>query len=290
MITNGPASKFLKENVKVQNQTSLQPDYTFKMLYDEAKRDLFLKNPLIKLTHTLSRSTSQPISLYVPKFNPDKFNLDKKIKEIRRITKETPINSSKKGNISYSKANRDIVYESTKLLNSINKKRANSLNDEDPLISVFLSDNKEILINNHLLKELKEEEKQIRRKEEHMTMTLNKKREMFQSEQTSFQKAINSQKKLYDEIEEILFNLQRNNKQLGDTEREYKVDYKLMEEDVDKYLELIDNKRIYAKFIHRILAKDNSRFQRKLLPGLENYGIHLNNRKLNYSELARQTV
>lgn len=292
MKTNDTVSKFFNANIKVSPETRNQPEYTFKMLYNEARRDLFLKNPLRKLpnTKTLSRSSSQPVVFYVPNFNPDKFNLDKKIKEIRRVIKERPLNSNENDSLTYSKVNERIVNESTRLLNNIHERKMNSLNDEDRLISVFLSENKEILINNHLLRELKEEEKRIKQKEAHMTQAINKKRELFQSEQSTFQKAVDSQKRLYDEIEEILFNLQKNNKELSETEKGYKDTYKLMEEEVDKYLDLIDSKRMYASFLHKVLAKDNAKFKRRLLPGKENDGIRFCNRKLNYSELAKQTM
>lgn len=72
---------------------------------------------------------------YRPSYNPEQFNVIKKIKEIRTITKQKVIDPSKKSNIAFAKDKIDIVFESTKLLQELQKRKNNTLTDDEGSLS-----------------------------------------------------------------------------------------------------------------------------------------------------------
>ena len=114
---------------------------------------------------------------YRPSYNPEQFNVIKKIKEIRTITKQKVIDPSKKSNIAFAKDKIDIVFESTKLLQELQKRKNNTLTDDEGSLSAFLMENKEISIKNLLIKLLKKESNNLDSKEKNSDKFINDGRE-----------------------------------------------------------------------------------------------------------------
>lgn len=296
-------SKLFPTNVTNLNQSKDAKEYTFKMIYNQALREEALKNPVRKLNRLLNRkhisisighsNSNSESRLSMPHFNTDQYNIDKKIKEIRKRTKAKDLDTQRKENkIAFSKEEIDIVFESTRLLEEIKKRKTNSLNDEDTSVATFLSDNKEIAIKNVLIKLLKSESKKIKNTEEDINSNLDEGHNSLMNQQETFNDLIEKQKGICKEIENILFDVQRSNYDLAETEKGYKVAFKLMEEEVEKYLDLINNKRICAKFIHQVMKqeKESQRFATEILLKGEANTAEQGTKKSNYSVLARQVM
>ena len=123
---------------------------------------------------------------YRPSYNPEQFNVIKKIKEIRTITKQKVIDPSKKSNIAFAKDKIDIVFESTKLLQELQKRKNNTLNDDESSLSAFLMENKEISIKNLLIKLLKKESNKLDSKEKNSDKLISDGRETYKADLQNF--------------------------------------------------------------------------------------------------------
>lgn len=296
-------SKLFPTNVTNLNQSKDAKEYTFKMIYNQALREEALKNPVRKLNRSLNKkhisisignsNSNTESRLLMPRFNTDQYNIDKKIKEIRKITKAKDLDTQRRDNkIAFSKEEIDIVFESTRLLEEIKKRKTNSLNDEDTSVATFLSDNKEIAIKNVLIKLLKSESKKIKNTEENINSNLDEGQNSLMNQQETFNDLIEKQKGICKEIENILLDVQKSNYELAETEKGYKVAYKLMEEEIEKYLDLINNKRICAKFIHQVMKQDKEyqQFANEILLKGEGNTAEQGTKKSNYSVLAGRVV
>ena len=281
-----------------------QPKYTFNMLYDEVlKRDELKKSKSKSTlfshntTNSNRRFTTNKSQGYIPKYDPDKFNLVKKIKEIQRLTKEKhlePLQNDSR--IAFSKDKIHIVYESTKLLKDINSRKNNSMNDDGESLSTFLTGSKEISINNLLIKLLKEESNKLENKELKVTKAIKEGQDNFKIDQRNFLKYSEMQKKACKEIETLLKDIQKKNIELSQTEKTIRAESKHYEEEIVKVLEHIDILRVCAKFVNHVFNGDISKFENKILP--ENrkskfYQSEFNDdeeNKINYEEITQRVI
>ena len=193
---------------------------------------------------------------YRPSYNPEQFNVIKKIKEIRTITKQKVIDPSKKSNIAFAKDKIDIVFESTKLLQELQKRKNNTLTDDEGSLSAFLMENKEISIKNLLIKLLKKESNKLDSKEKNSDKLINDGRETYKADLQNFYSYSEMQKKACKDIERVLLEIQKKNKELSDVEKTYRIQSKVVMEEIEKILEQIDNSRLCAKFVNQVLGGD----------------------------------
>ena len=173
-----------------------------KVLKNKSCSNIFMLNE--------TNSTSFQSRNYIPTFDPEKFNLNKKIKEIQEQTKRNNILDIIYKNKSYfSKENIEIVAESSKLLKNIKKKKNDNYNKEDYSLSKFLSENKEISIKNLLIKLLKFESEKLIKIEETKGKEIEIEKKNYLNELHFFNDYINQQKKACKEIENILSEMQK---------------------------------------------------------------------------------
>lgn len=265
-------------------------EYSYQMLYDEVQRKAQEKeNKKKKKKMYVSSVDISKSQSYIPRYNPENFNLMKKIKEIRKKTKEKGFDPSKKDStIAFAKDKVDIVFESTKLLKELQKRKNNSLNDDDSSLSAFLLESKEISIKNLLIKLLKYESNKLENKEKKTSKDLNEGLENFKNEQKAFMEYSEMQKKACKEIEKVLFEIQKKNKELSDIEKTSKIQCKSTTEEIEKTLEQIDNSRICAKFVNQVLGGDTSKFQKDILPEVqENQN---SSSTVNYDEITKNVI
>ena len=265
-------------------------EYSYQMLYDEVQRKaLEEKNKNKKKKMYVSNVDISKSQNYMARYNPENFNLMKKIKEIRKKTKEKELDPSKKDStIAFAKDKVDIVFESTKLLKELQKRKNNSLNDDDSSLSAFLLESKEISIKNLLIKLLKYESNKLENKEKKTSRTLNEGLENFKNDQKAFMEYSEMQKKACKEIEKVLFEIQKKNKELSDIEKSSRIQCKSSMEEIEKTLEQIDNSRICAKFVNQVLGCDTSKFQKEILPDIqENQN---SSATVNYDEITKTVI
>ena len=163
---------FKSSSLKNIGKSIIEPSLNYKKYFNEAKilyeqeeRTIFRKNNSLSNLFTSRNSTSFNSNHFIlPSLVPEKFNLNKKIKEIQRESKTNnilDIINRKNTRISFSKENINFVAESSQLLHDIKKQKAEEFNKEDNSLSKFLSENKEISIKNLLIKLLKIESEKL---------------------------------------------------------------------------------------------------------------------------------
>ena len=165
---------FKSSSLKNIGKSIIEPSLNYKkyfneakLLYEQEERTIFRKNNSLSNLFTSRNSKSSSFNsnhFILPSFDPGKFNLNKKIKEIQRESKTNnilDIINRKNTRISFSKENINFVAESSQLLHDIKKQKAEEFNKEDNSLSKFLSENKEISIKNLLIKLLKIESEKL---------------------------------------------------------------------------------------------------------------------------------
>ena len=81
------------------------------------------------------------------------------------------------------------------------------------------------------------------------------------------------QKKACKDIERVLLEIQKKNKELSDVEKTYRIQCKVVMEEIEKILEQIDNSRLCAKFVNQVLGGDVMKFSKEVLPRYQTHRI-----------------
>ena len=268
---------FKSSSLKNIGQSIIEPSLNYKryfneakLLYEQEERKNFRKNNSLSNIFTSRKSNTTSFksnNFILPSFDPDKFNLNKKIKEIQRESKTNnilDIINKKNTRISFSKENINFVAESSQLLHDIKKQKGEEYNKDENSLSKFLSDNKEISIKNLLIKILKIESEKLVKIEDSKGKEIEIQKKNYIKEINYFNDYINQQKKACKEIESILSDIEKKNKILFEDEKKYKFQIKIIEDEIKKILEEIDNLRICALFVNKVLEKDPSKYSKNI--------------------------
>lgn len=267
-----------------------QPQYTFRGLLDEVNRmEKIESERKKKKRYFINNASVSKSQNFIPHFDPDSFNLDRKIREIRQMTREKDFDPLKKeARIAFARDKVDIVFESTKLLKEIQKRKNNTLAEDEVSLRMFLKENKEISIKNLLIKLLKNESDKLETKERSVNKALNDGQINFKNDQKSFNDFSEMQKKACKEIERVLFEIQKKNKELSDIEKSYKGEGKAIEEEMGKILEQIDNSRICAKFVNHVLGGDPSKYSKEVIIDIKDNSP--NKTKINFENSVENVI
>ena len=204
-----------------------QPNYTFSMLYNELQKREALKTEYCQTMAPSSRNFNRRYfatltKKYKPQFDPDQFNISKRIKEIQRITKAKKLDPlQSESRIAYAKDKIDIVFESTKLLKSIQLRKNSSLSNEVQPLNTFITDSKEISVNNVLINLLKTESGRLENKEQNVLKAFKEENENFKRDQNNFEEYSETQKQACKEIEQVLSDITKKNRELLYKEKTY---------------------------------------------------------------------
>ena len=191
----------------------------------------------------------------------------KRIKEIQRFTKAKkldPLQSDSR--IAYAKDKIDIVFESTKLLKSIQLRKNSSLSNEVEPLNTFITDSKEVSVNNVLINLLKTESNRLENKEQNVLKAFKEENENFKRDQNNFEEYSETQKQACKEIEQVLSDITKKNRELLYKEKTYLSESRQIREEMEKVLEQIDSGRICAKFVNHVLGGNTSRFNKEIIP------------------------
>ena len=268
---------FKSSSLKNIGKSIIEPSLNYKkyfneakLLYEQEERKNFKKNNSSSNIFTSRNSNSSSFysnNFVLPSFDPEKFNLNKKIKEIQRETKTNnilDIINRKNTRISFSKENINYVAESSQLLQNIKKQKTEEYNRDDNSILKFLSENKEIYIKNLLIKILKIENEKLIKIEDSKGKEIEFQKKNYLKDINYFNDYINQQKKACKEIESILSDIEKKNKILFEEEKQYKFKIKIVEDEIKNCLEHIDDFRICALFVNKVLQKDSSKYEKKI--------------------------
>ena len=213
---------FKSSSLKNIGKSIIEPSLNYKkyfneakLLYEQEERKNFKKNNSSSNIFTSRNSNSSSFysnNFVLPSFDPEKFNLNKKIKEIQRETKTNnilDIINRKNTRISFSKENINYVVESSQLLQNLKKQKTEEYNRDDNSILKFLSENKEIYIKNLLIKILKIENEKLIKIEDSKGKEIEFQKKNYLKDINYFNDYINQQKKACKEIESILSDIEK---------------------------------------------------------------------------------
>ena len=251
-----------------------------------------------------------------PKINQDKnrINILKKIKSIRNRNLKMKNNKnilfpiqfkSSNDNIAYESKFRNIVFDANKVLNThIEKDKDNEFNLKDN-INTFISQNKELCLNNLLVKILKKENKNLKENFEIRSKNVENSVKKLSKDEKDFELYSTQQKKLYYKTNDLLNQIHTRNYVLYKLYYDLQTKSKVLEDEIFKMIEQIESLRIFAKFVTKVLGGNDKIFDGELIPSYENtsrpdikilikiifekYGNLLENRKLSVTKNTNNT-
>ena len=249
-----------------------------------------------------------------PKINQDKnrINILKKIKSIRNRNLKMKNNKnllfpiqfkSSNDNIAYESKFRNIVFDANKVLNThIEKDNEFNLKDN---INTFISQNKELCLNNLLVKILKKENKNLKENFEIRSKNVENSVKTLSKDENDFELYSTQQKKLYYKTNDLLNQIHTKNYVLYKLYYDLQTKSKVLEDEIFKMIEQIESLRIFAKFVTKVLGGNDKIFDGELIPSYENksrpdikilikiifekYGNLLENRKLSVTKNTNNT-
>ena len=146
------------------------------------------------------------------------------------------------------------------------KKFLKANESEDIPISTFITERKEISLNNLLIKLMNIETDKLQKKEKKISKELKKETKNIENEEHKLDEYRNNQKIECKKIETTLVDLITKHENLIKEEQELMLDVKVKEFEIYKLLININLYRYFAKFCNTVLDGDPSRFEKQLLP------------------------
>ena len=292
-------------NLKSVGIQIIDPVNQYRYCYEEAKKQFeteyenkkrlsnsnLLKKNNSKLNKHQKLSNSISICGYTPNIEKN-LTIEQRVQEIRKKIKQQNkikdpfeqalINS----NIGYNNDNVKYVFETSKLLNKINQRKNKKLTDEDPKISQFIFDTQNISINNCILKVINNESENLYKNDEKNLMKLETLNKNYLIDEKNFNEFKDIQNQAYENIENILKSVEKKNRQLHEQLIDIKSQNKEIEDEMEKYFYEIENYRICAKFINKILDEDPKLFHRSIIQSQEE--IKKNNIIINHIRILNE--
>ena len=194
------------------------------------------------------------------------FNVIKTIKNIKSKEKNFDFKSllNKTKDITERK-NALIALDSDKLLKNYHQfKKTNE--SEDIPISIFLTQRKEVSINNLLIKLMNKESNKLQKQRQKLSKELKDDIFHIDDEEKKLNEYSDTQKIECKKIETTLANMITKHENLIKKEQELLLDVKIKEFEIYKLLIDINLYRYFAKFSNKVLDGDPSRFNKPLLP------------------------
>ena len=198
---------------------------------------------------------------------------DKKLFKIEKVVKEIRKNKNKSFDFNkyketmknyYEKKNASIALDSDLVLYNY-KTKHRRLKERDIPLETFITENKEISINNLIIKLMHKESDKLIKKEKILIKDLKSNRLDLESGEKKFEEYTDIQKIECKKIEKTLTELQKINRNLMEEEKKFKLGVKIKEYEIYKILVNMNVYRFYAKFANQILDGDATRFQNPII-------------------------
>ena len=235
--------------------------------------DVENKSPIIKKS---SKSSTKIIGNKICQSNENFFNVYKAVRNIKKLV-ASPENynlnndNSNFHNIAYTKKHEDVVFDANKLLNKYKLKNQVTLEKSESSVNTFLSRNKEVSINNLLIKLIRSESNKIYSKTESRGRQLIENQKSLEINEQNFNTYNDVQKAACKQIDKMLTKLQKKNRALVEEERNKIAELKTKQDDIKRVLTQIDKFRIFGKFVNSVLGEDSKIFENPIYP---NYYDH----------------
>jgi hypothetical protein len=294
--------------LKTQNLNVNDSLNQFNLLLQEAKqineyekRKFTLQKRLNNQKYFNNKNKKNLDSIISPKnltktYNPENFNILKVVSEIKKRAREIKKEDSfqqalSQSHIAFNKENVDLVFDSTKLLNEMKLRKKNKLYEDKSPISKFINENKKISVDNVLIKLLNEESDKLVKKEINYNESIKNRNLNFNVDEKVFNEYLRVQKDSFRKIEDLLEDVQKKNRVLLKEKFEYNGDNKMYEDEIEKILFQLENFRICAKFVCKVLLPPNYTEKINDMFSLQILNEDIRGRKdLDFPELIHNTI
>ena len=181
-------------------------------------------------------------------------------------------NDIKENIIAFDRKNENAVFEPVRIINDYNFLKELQVSSNERHLNKFVSQNKQLSIDNLLLKIMNLETNKLHLIENNHLNKIKDEQKTIETNEQNFDECQTSQKKACRQIDSLCKNLQRKNLQLINEELKSKSDIKVILDENRRYLVKIEHLRVYAKFVTKVLGEDNYNiFKEKILPVTQKY-------------------
>ena len=256
------------------------------MIYDKLKLS---KNKSSK-TYIETESNSRSLDLYKNSMlnNSEKYNFAKTIKSIKKFIdlsrRDKSIKNIMDNRIAYDPQNSNVVFKPIRIINDFNNYQQRELNKKKDNISLFLTDNREISRRNVIIKLLQNQKKDFSDNSYDYEKSLDNQRKTIDYDENIFSSYTTNQKLLCRKIDDLLSKLTLSNRRLYQEHQKLKESVRVKQDERQKFLERIDELRIVAKFVTKVLGGNVNIFQIQIIP--EYSSEHLPN----YEKITRDVI
>ena len=188
--------------------------------------------------------------------------------------------------IPFNKKHENLVYEPLKIINEYHRQKGIENTYQEKCLSNFKTQNKEVSINNVLIKLMNSETNKLSENCLLRNESLKNGKKALEKNELKFEDYKNSHRIACKQIDNLYINIQKKSKELIEKNCNCRSDIKTIHEDMRRELLLIDNLRSYGYFINYALGGDTTRFETKIFPE-ENYEFELDIEALTKSVIKK---
>ena len=256
------------------------------MIYDNLELYRKKNSKIYLQTETNSRS----LDLYKNNIlnNNEKFNFSKTIKNIKKYVdlsrKDKSIKNIMDNKISYDPKNSDVVFKPIRIINDFANFQQHELHKKKDNISLFLTDNREISRRNVMVELLQNQKKDFSENVNEYENSLDNNRRKIDYDENVFSSYSTNQKILCRKMDNLLTKLTLANRRLLIECHKLRVGARIKQDERQKILERIDELRIVAKFVTKVLEGNVNIFAIQIIP--EYSSEHLPN----YEKITREVL
>ena len=217
-----------------------------------------------------SRFNDIPKNDNIYDLNNENINLLKTIKKIKKQVdsahKDKSIKNIMRNRIAYSPKYSDLVFKPNRIINDYNHFQECDLNSNKDDISNFINDNKDISKRNLLIKLLQKQRKDYSKDLSHRQKSIDDTRRTIEIDENNYECYTTNQKQACRRIEKNLNNLLVKNRRLKAEQQKLSAELRIKEDERQKLLEQIDEYRIIAKFVSKVLESNINLFKIEIIP------------------------
>ena len=242
-------------NAKIFETINVSKNNNYRKLFDSESNSRFNEIPKNEIIYDL---------------NNENINLLKTIKKIKKQVdsahKDKSIKNIMRNRIAYSPKYSDLVFKPNRIINDFNNFQERDLNTNKDDISNFISDNKDISKRNLLIKLLQKQKKDYSKDLSHRQKSIDDTRRTIEIDENNYECFTTNQKQACRRIEKNLNSLLVKNRRLKAEQQKLTAELRVREDERQKLLEQIDEYRIIAKFVSRVLESNINLFKIKIMP------------------------
>lgn len=217
-----------------------------------------------------SKSIETPKKNNIFTVKGENLNLLKIIKNIKKQVdsahKDRSVKNIMGNNIAYSQKYSDLVFKPIRIINDYNNFQQRDLDKNRGDITNFINDNKDISKRNLLIKLLEKQKKDYFKTINLRQKSIDSSRKTIEIDENNYECYITNQKQACRRIEKMLNNLNVKYRRLYNEEKKFRAELRIKEDERQKYLEQIDDLRIIAKFVSKVLESNINLFKIKIIP------------------------